>query len=151
MARLNERTIIWLATTRPDGRPHLTAANFRMFTSTCPPRATSPWTDVHPGAVVELRVLEAVGRVLVVRARPVVEQLGQRPHDVVVVVEHLVVVPGRPAVATHEHRRGIVDHDLPEVSEAAVFAQLTGMPPTSRASYVPAEEESPPAPWLVVG
>jgi hypothetical protein len=88
MARLNERTIIWLAPTRPDGCPHVTAVNFRMFTSTCPPRATSPWADVHPGAVVELRVLEAVGRVqLAVRARPFVDQLGQRPHDVVVVVE----------------------------------------------------------------
>jgi hypothetical protein len=55
--------------------------------------------DVDPGAVVELRVLEAVGRVqLAVGAGRVVEQLGQRPHDMVVVVEDLVVVSGRPTV-----------------------------------------------------
>ena len=54
-------------------------------------------------AVVELRVLEAVGGVeLAVGAGRVVEQLGQRP-QVMVVVEDLVVVPGRstvPSLAT---------------------------------------------------
>ena len=53
--------------------------------------------DVDPGAV-ELGVLQALGRVE--RAgggRGVVEQLDERAHHVVVVVEDLVVVAGRPA------------------------------------------------------
>ena len=62
--------------------------------------------DVQPGAVVELRVLQALGRVeLAVRARRVVEDLGEGADDVLVVVEDLVVVAGPPAVALHEDRR----------------------------------------------
>ena len=68
--------------------------------------------DVDPGAVVELGILQAVGRVqLAVGAGRVVEQLGEGPHDMVVVVEDLVVVPGWTTVPPHEQRLGIVDHD----------------------------------------
>jgi hypothetical protein len=53
--------------------------------------------DVDPGAVVELGILQTVSRVqLAVGAGRVVEQLGEGPHDMVVVVEDLVVVPGGP-------------------------------------------------------
>ncbi len=52
--------------------------------------------DVEPGAVVELGVLQALGRVeLAVGAGGVVEDLGEGAHDVVVVVEDLVVVARR--------------------------------------------------------
>jgi hypothetical protein len=39
-----------------------------------------------------------------VGGRGVVEQLGQRPDNVVVVVEHLVVVAGRAPMPTNEDR-----------------------------------------------
>ena len=56
--------------------------------------------DVEAGAVVELGVLEALGGVeLAVGAGGVVEDLGERAHDVVVVVEDLVVVAARPRCA----------------------------------------------------
>ena len=72
--------------------------------------------DVDAGAVVELGVLQSLGRIeLAVGRRRVVEQLGQRAHDVVVVVEDLVVVARRAPVPAHEHRVGSVDHDLPHV------------------------------------
>ncbi len=72
--------------------------------------------DVQPGAVVELRVLQALGRVELAVARGrVVEDLGERADDVVVVVEDLVVVAARAAVALHEDLVGRVDHDLPDV------------------------------------
>ncbi len=72
--------------------------------------------DVQAGPVVELGVLEAFGGVeLAVRAGGVVEDLGQGPHDVLVVVEDLVVVAGGPAVALDEDGVGPVDHDLPHV------------------------------------
>jgi hypothetical protein len=49
--------------------------------------------DVQPGAHVEPGVLQALGRVeLAVGVRGVVEDLGQGAHDVVVLVERLVVV-----------------------------------------------------------
>ena len=52
--------------------------------------------DVQPRPVVELGVLQALGRVeLAVAGRRVVEDLGQRPRHVVVVVEDLVVVARR--------------------------------------------------------
>jgi hypothetical protein len=61
--------------------------------------------DVDPRTVVELRILEAIGRIqLAVGAGRVAEELGPRPQHVVVVVEDLVVVPGRPTMATNEHR-----------------------------------------------
>ena len=63
--------------------------------------------DVDPGAVVELGVLQALGRVeLAVRGRGVVEQLGEHAHHVVVVVEDLVVVARRAPVAAHEQASG---------------------------------------------
>ena len=72
--------------------------------------------DVQAGAVVELRVLEALGGVeLAVRAGGVVEDLREGADDVVVVVEDLVVVAGCAPVALHEDRVGGVDHDLPHV------------------------------------
>ena len=72
--------------------------------------------DVQPGTGVELRVLEALGGIeLAMRRGRVVEDLGQRAHDVLVVVEDLVVVAARALVALDEHRVGTVDHDLPHV------------------------------------
>ena len=60
--------------------------------------------DVDEGAVVELGVLQAVGRIqLAVGTGRVVEQLGRGPQHVVVVVEDLVVVsrwPSEPFFAT---------------------------------------------------
>ncbi len=83
--------------------------------------------DVDPGAVVELGVLQALGGIqAAVRRRRVVEQLRENPHDVVVVVEDLVVVPRRAPVTANEHRVGGVHHHLPEVSGGSVFAQLDG-------------------------
>jgi hypothetical protein len=94
--------------------------------------------DVDAGTVVELGVLETVGRIeLAVSAGRVVEQLGQDAHDVVVAVEDLVVIPGLTAVATHEDRLRIVHHDLPHVGMRSLFAQLAAVSPLSRASYVP--------------
>ena len=64
----------------------------------------------------ELGVLEALGRVeLAVGGGRVVEELGQRAGDVVVVVEGVGVVAARPAVPLHEDLIGGVDHDLPHV------------------------------------
>ena len=64
--------------------------------------------DVQPGAVVELRVLQALGRIeLAVRARRVVEDLREDPDDVLVVVEDLVVVAGSPTMPLHEDRRPV--------------------------------------------
>ena len=72
--------------------------------------------DVQPGTGVELRILEALGRIeLAVGARCVVHDLGQGAEDVIVVVEDLVVVARRPVVALDEDRLGGVHHDLPEV------------------------------------
>lgn len=56
--------------------------------------------DMDSGTVVELRVLQAIGRIqLAVGTRRVVEQLGQRAQHVIVVVENLVVVSRRPPMA----------------------------------------------------
>jgi hypothetical protein len=67
-----------------------------------------PVHDVDAGAVVELCVLEPVRRIeLAVGAGRVVQELGQRPQDIVVVVEDLVVVPGwatEPSFATTVRR-----------------------------------------------
>jgi hypothetical protein len=72
--------------------------------------------DVEPGAVVELGVLEAFGGVeLAVAGRGVVEELGEGPDDVVVVVEGLVVVAADAAVALDEDLAGGVDLDLPDL------------------------------------
>ena len=72
--------------------------------------------DVEARAVVELGVLEALARVELAVARGrVVEQLGERAGDVVVVVEALVVVAARPGVALHEDLGRRVDLDLPHV------------------------------------
>ena len=72
--------------------------------------------DVEAGPVVELGVLEALGGVeLAMRAGGVVEDLGQRADDVLVVVEDLGVVAGHADVPSHEDRVGGVDHDLPHV------------------------------------
>jgi hypothetical protein len=61
--------------------------------------------DVDPGARVELGVLQTLrGVELAVGGRGVVEQLGQGPQDVVVVVEDLVVVARGPAMPTNEDR-----------------------------------------------
>ena len=71
---------------------------------------------VQPSAAVELRVLQTFRWIeLAVCGRRVVEDLGERAEDVLVVVEDLVVVAGRPAVSGHEHRVRPVDHDLPHV------------------------------------
>ena len=72
--------------------------------------------DVQAGPGVELGVLQALGGVeLAVAAGRVVEDLGERPQDVLVVVEDLVVVAAGPLVALHEDLVGTVDHDLPHV------------------------------------
>ncbi|MEZ5176860.1 MAG: hypothetical protein R2746_00875 [Acidimicrobiales bacterium] len=72
--------------------------------------------DVQAAAVVELGVLEAFGRIeLAVGARRLGEDLGERAQDVVVVVEHLVVVAVDTCVALDEDLRRRVDHDLPDV------------------------------------
>lgn len=72
--------------------------------------------DVQARAVVELGVLEAFGRVeLAMAARRAVEHLGERAHDVIVVLEHLVVVAAHAAVALDEDLIRAVDHDLPDV------------------------------------
>ncbi len=72
--------------------------------------------DVQPGAAVQLSVLEPFARVeLAMRPAGVVEDLGKRPHHVLVIVEDLVVVPGHAEVAFHEDGVGCVHHDLPDV------------------------------------
>ncbi|MEZ5207899.1 MAG: hypothetical protein R2690_13195 [Acidimicrobiales bacterium] len=72
--------------------------------------------DVQACARVELGVLEPVGRVeLAMAGAGVVEDLGQDPHDVVVVVEDLVVVAVVAAVSLDEDLGRCVDHDLPHV------------------------------------
>jgi hypothetical protein len=72
--------------------------------------------DVQPGARVELGVLETLGRIeLAVRTARIVEDLGQDPPDMVVIVEDLVVIAGQSLVAPHEDRQGSVHHDLPHV------------------------------------
>ena len=72
--------------------------------------------DVEAGTVVELGVLQALGGVeLAMGAGGVVEDLGERADDVVVVVEDLVVVAASATVALHEDRVGRVDHHLPHV------------------------------------
>lgn len=59
--------------------------------------------DVEWRAVVELSVLQPLGRVeLAVARRRVVQQLGHGAGEVLVVVEDLVVIPRRPAVALDE-------------------------------------------------
>jgi hypothetical protein len=75
-----------------------------------------PVDDVQPGPGVELGVLEALRRVeLAVRTAGVVEDLGQDPPDMVVVVEDLVVVAAHTLVAPDEDQVRAVDHDLPDV------------------------------------
>jgi len=72
--------------------------------------------DVQPRPVVELRVLEPFrGVELAVRAGGVVEDLGEDPHHVLVVVEHLVVVARAPEVPLDEDGVGRVHHHLPDV------------------------------------
>src|SRR5207244_12620767 len=72
--------------------------------------------DVEPGAGVELRVLQSLGRRdLAVGAAGVVEDLGERAYHVVVVVEDLVVVTARATVALYNEGVTIVDHDLQHV------------------------------------
>ncbi len=72
--------------------------------------------DVQARAVVELRVLQTLGRVeLAVAHRGVVEDLGERAGDVLVVVEDLVVVARPALVPLHQDHVGGVDHDLPHV------------------------------------
>jgi hypothetical protein len=72
--------------------------------------------DVQPGAGVQLGVLEALGRVeLAVRPRRLVEDLGERADDVVVVVERLVVVAACPAMPLHEDLVRRVNHNLPDI------------------------------------
>ena len=64
------------------------------------------------------------------RTGRVVEQSGERPEHVLVVVEHLVVEPTWTVVALDEDRIGSVDGDLPDVviaqqrSERAVRAEV---------------------------
>ena len=61
--------------------------------------------------------MEPLGRSqFAVRPAGVVRDLGENSHDVVVVVEHLVVIAARSRVAFGEDRRGSVDHDLPELT-----------------------------------
>ncbi len=91
--------------------------------------------DVQAGAVVELGVLQAFGRVeLAVARRRVVEQLGEGAGEVLAVVEDLVVVARGADVALHEDGRRRVDHDLPDVpvveqgSERPVAGQVAERP-----------------------
>ena len=110
--------------------------------------------DVEAGAVVELGVLQALGRVeLAVRTGGVVEDLGERADDVLVVVEHLVVVAGPPAVPLHEDGIGPVDHHLPHVVvveqrlEGAVAGQVAERPLGHQVGL--AEVVGPQAPAMV--
>ncbi len=61
--------------------------------------------DVDAGAVIELGVLQALGGIeLAMGTAGIVEDLGERPNHVVVVVEDLVVVTGDTEVALDEDR-----------------------------------------------
>ena len=93
-----------------------TPENLRMLTRRWPSRPTSEctmwiraplssWASWRPSAGIQLAV----------RPAGVVQDLGQDPHHVVVVVEHLVVVAARARVPFGEDRRGPVDHDFPHV------------------------------------
>lgn len=63
----------------------------------------------------ELGVLQALRRIQLAMAAGLVEHLGQRAHDVVVVVEAFMVVAAGPAVPTDEDGVRAVDHQLPHV------------------------------------
>ncbi len=91
--------------------------------------------DVETGATLQLGVLQAEGGVqLPVGARGVVEDPGEHPQDVVVVVEDLVVGTVGPPVALHEQGVRRVDHDLPDVvvleerSQGAIADQVAQGP-----------------------
>ena len=72
--------------------------------------------DVQSGTVVELGVLQALGRIeFAVRHRRVVEHLGECPHHMFVVVKDLVVIAARTEMTLHEHLVRRIDHDLPHV------------------------------------
>ena len=82
-----------------DGTP----VNLRMLTIRWPPRAMSPWTMCRRAPSSSCASCRpSVGVELAVGAGGVVEDLGERAHDVVVVVEDLVVVARRPAVPLDE-------------------------------------------------
>ena len=78
--------------------------------------AQIPVDDVESGSVLELGVLQSECRIqLAMGPAGVVEDAGQHPEDVVVVVEDVVVGPVGPPVAFHEQGIRGVDHDLPDV------------------------------------
>ena len=91
--------------------------------------------DVHARPVLESGVLQSFGGIeLAMRARRVVEESSERAHDVLVVVEDLVVESTRPRVPLHEDRVWHVDLDLPNVligqqrSERPVSAEVAERP-----------------------
>ena len=86
-----------------------------MLTSTWPPRATSPWTMWRRAPSSSWASCRPSAGRACGAAGGVVEDLGQRADDVVVVVEDLVVVARDARVPAHEDGVGGVDHDLPDV------------------------------------
>ena len=73
--------------------------------------------DMNPGPVFELRVLKSLGGVqLAMRLTGVVENLGEDPHHVLVVVKDLVVVAARTGVSFGENGVWPVHHDFPQVT-----------------------------------
>jgi hypothetical protein len=72
--------------------------------------------DMNPGPVLELRVLKSLGGVqLAMRLTGVVENLGEHPHDVLVVVKDLVVVAAGPGMSLGEDGVRPVDNDFPKI------------------------------------
>lgn len=91
--------------------------------------------DVDPGPAVQLGILQTFGGVeLSMGSARLVEDLGQDPPDVIVVVEHLAVVAACTVVAFGEDGTGPVDHYLPHVGigeegfERSVTSQIPERP-----------------------
>ena len=91
--------------------------------------------DVQPGPVVELGVLQPLGRIqLAMRPAGVVEDLGQHPDDVVVVVEDLVVISPGAGVPFGKNSARSIDHYFPHVGifeqrlERAIAGQVPQRP-----------------------
>jgi hypothetical protein len=88
--------------------------------------------DVEAGPAVQLGVLEALGGVeLAMRPAGVIQDLGEHPDDVVVVVKDLVVVAAGPRVTFGKDGARSVDHDLPHVrvGEERVQGAISGQVP----------------------
>ena len=107
--------------------------------------------DVHAGAGVELGVLQALcGIELAVRGGCVVEDLGERAGDVVVVVEDLIVIATEAVVSFGEDNAGnlyVVDFggtrgdvgfgaDYPNAGRGQIF-MLVPVPERNKPQRVP--------------